>query len=77
MDVQVLVCLGKFGDCDRNASGPDELHAPGYTLKPGETKEFDFADQGDYAITIASTSNSKFTNLNLQVSYTEPSSGSD
>ena len=45
------LCLGKDGQCDANAQGPDMLHDPGMKIAPGDTIDIIFPSAGQYQIT--------------------------
>ena len=45
------LCLGKDGQCDASAQGPDELHSPGIKITPGNTTDILFLSPGQYQIT--------------------------
>lgn len=45
------LCLGKDGQCDVNAQGPDALHSPGMKIAPGDTTDVIFSSAGQYQIT--------------------------
>jgi plastocyanin len=46
-----IVCLGQHSKCDTSATGPTELTGEGFTIKPGETRDVQFAKAGAYLIT--------------------------
>jgi hypothetical protein len=45
------LCLGKDGQCDANAQGPDALHDPGMKIAPGDIVDIIFPAAGQYQIT--------------------------
>jgi plastocyanin len=45
------LCLGKDGQCDANAQGPDALRNPGMKVAPGDTVEIIFPAAGQYQVT--------------------------
>jgi plastocyanin len=46
-----ILCLGKDGNCDASAKGPQPLTSQGFTIQPGQTKDVRFDTAGAYAIT--------------------------
>jgi plastocyanin len=46
-----VICLGREGNCDTSAMGPQELSGQGLTIQPGQTQDVRFDAAGAYAIT--------------------------
>ena len=46
-----MLCLGKDGQCDSGAQGPDALRSPGEAFHPGDSKAIPFLSAGQYQIT--------------------------
>lgn len=46
-----IFCLGRKGNCDMSANGPQELTSQGFTIQPGQTQDVRFDAAGVYAIT--------------------------
>ena len=46
-----VLCLGKDGNCDASAKGPQPLTGQGFTIQPGQAQDVRFDTAGAYAIT--------------------------
>jgi plastocyanin len=46
-----VICLGRDGNCDTSAKGPQRLTGQGFTIQPGQTQDVRFDEAGVYAIT--------------------------
>lgn len=46
-----IICIGKQGQCDSGAKGPQELVGNGITIQPGQSHDVPFDTPGTYPIT--------------------------
>ena len=46
-----VLCLGKDGNCDTSATGPQDLTRQGFTIQPGQSHDIQFDKAGVYRIT--------------------------
>jgi plastocyanin len=45
-----VICLGRDGNCNTSAKGPQPLTGQGFTIQPGQTQDVQFDEAGVYAI---------------------------
>jgi plastocyanin len=46
-----ILCIGKDGNCDTSAKGPQDLTGQGFTIQPGQSRDVQFDKTGTYPIT--------------------------
>lgn len=62
---QHILCLGTNQQCSSNASGPQQLRAPGLTVGPGQSQSVTFSSPGTYQVT-----DKYFPQMNFTVNVT-------